>query len=84
MLCIALMIFSAISFVEFFAIIAASSPVFISDIPAFISVPFEVEMGQVLKRRHLYHPPLGIFKALDPSGHFRQGKQEQFVGCLSA
>ena len=58
-LCIALMIFSAISFVAFLAILAASSPVFISflaivaarrPLPASICLPLNVERGHESKR----------------------------------
>ena len=82
MLCIASMIFSAISFVAFLAIVSTSSPVFISEAPASISVS---EVGQVLKRRHLkleYREAL-LLKAFDPLGHFWQGLHEQGSGISS-
>ena len=80
MLCIASMIFSAISFVAFLAIVATSSPVFISEAPASTSLPLDV--GQALKRRHLkpeYREAL-LLKAFDPLGHFWQGLHEQGSG----
>ena len=83
MLCIASMIFSAISFVAFLAIVSTSSPVFISEAPASISVSLEV--GQALKRRHLkfeYREAL-LLKAFDPLGHFWQGLHEQGSGISS-
>ena len=83
MLCIASMIFSAISFVAFWAIVSTSSAVFISEAPASISVSLEV--GQALNRRHLkleYREAL-LLNAFDPLGHFWQGLHEQGSGISS-
>ena len=79
----AVMIFPAISFVAFLAIVATSSTVFISETPVSISLPLEV--GQALKRRHLKpeYRDLLLLKALDPLGHFWQGLHEQGSGILS-
>ena len=83
MLCMASMILSATSLVAFLAIVAASSPEFISETPVSILLPLEA--GQALKRRHLKpeYRDLLLLKAVDPLGHFWQGLHAQGSGILS-
>ena len=77
------MILSATSLVAFLAIVAASSPEFISETPVSILLPLEA--GQALKRRHLKpeYRDLLLLKAVDPLGHFWQGLHAQGSGILS-
>ena len=74
------MILPAISFVAFLAIVATSSPLFISEAAASTSLPLDV--GQALKRRHLNpeYRDLLLLKAFVPLGHFWQGLHEQGSG----